>query len=875
MSVNGSDFAALLRRYRRRSGLTQEELAERAGLSRAAVSLLERGNTQAPQKATVDMLSAALALAPEEATELVVKSRRARRPEHREYEDAPTASAETVYDGSLPMPLTPLIGREQEQATLLELLLRKTTRLLTLTGPAGVGKTRLTLALAATVQHEWRWEVVLVGLIPVREPARVLPAIAQALGVHESDDTPLRATLVRALRDRPVLLALDNFEQVLPAARPLLELLMACPQIKALVSSRTPLNVRGERAFPVAPLALPSMQQVSSLEQALQAPTVALFLDRASAAWPDFTITTLADAHVVAAICARLDGLPLAIELAAARVRHVGLRQLHDRLAAPTFLDMLSEGPQDLADHQRTMQSTIAWSYALLGEAERRLFRWLGIFVGGATVDALEAVTGLTEEALVASLTALVDASLLQWIDVIGTRRYMQLVTLRAFAEERLRACADWDDARRRHAEYFLGVTELTPPQGADQRPGVVKRLEAEYENIRVALTWAWESGATMHGLRMAGALWRFWYAQSYFLEGLDWLERFIARAGPCEGRAERSTLARAWTGVVALSFRLDRFEHSRDAGETALTLRRDLGDMNDIAWALNNLANPVGQLRDYERARALYEECLALQREAGNSQGQIFPLLNLGELYYDMGKPREALALYEESLAISHEVGESDWARGLTWNNVGEAYNTLDEPGRAVEVVEANYRLFVREHDVYCAAMCAFTLGRARWRLGDLAAARADLDEAERLFRDLGNLGTRARVLYFRASLALEQGDTAATRRDLAQALADLSAQAREREDIWRLVERAGSLAWRRGAPEHAARLYGAAVAHRDACPRPIEPVERNIRARDLDWLRSVLGESVFTACYAEGQALSPRDAMALVRQEVEHTRQ
>src|SRR5262249_24822259 len=158
--------------------------------------------------------------------------------------------------------------------------------------------------------------------------------------------------------------------------------------------------------------------------------------------------------------------------------------------------------------------------------------------------------------------------------------------------------------------------------------------------------------------------------------------------------------------------------------------------------------------------------------------------LLNLGELYYEMGKPREALALYEESLAISHEVGESDWARGLTWNHVGEAYNTLDEPARAIGVVEPNYRLFVREHDLYCAATCAFTMGRARWRLGDLAAARANLDEAGRLFRDLGNLGTRARVLYFRASLALEQGDTAAARRDLAQALSDLSGQTRERED-------------------------------------------------------------------------------------------
>src|SRR5262249_46756287 len=242
-------------------------------------------------------------------------------------------------------------------------------------------------------------------------------AIAQALGVRESDDAPVHEALVQAMRDRSIVLVLDNFEQVLPAARPLLDLLVACPQVKALVSSRTPLNVRGERTFPIAPLALPNVQQMSSLEEVLQAPTVALFVDRASAAWLDFTISTLADAHLVVAICARLDGLPLAIELAAARVRHVGLRQLHDRLAAPTFLSMLSEGPQDLADHQRTMQSTIAWSYALLGEQERRLFRWLGVFIGGAAVESMVPVTDMENDTLLAALTAVVDASLLQCVD--------------------------------------------------------------------------------------------------------------------------------------------------------------------------------------------------------------------------------------------------------------------------------------------------------------------------------------------------------------------------------------------------------------------------------------------------------------------------
>jgi predicted ATPase/DNA-binding XRE family transcriptional regulator len=869
--MDGPDFAALLRRYRRRSGLTQEELAERAVLSTASVSLLERGVTLTPQKATVDMLSAALALSPEEAAEFLSKARRSY---HAGHDDAPQSSSKTSYDDGLPVPLTSLLGREREQMALLELLGRETTRLLTLTGPAGVGKTRLALALAATLRHEQRQDVVFVGLIPVQEPERVLPAIAQALGVRKTDDAPLRTAILQALQDRDTLLVLDNFEQVLPAARAVLELLIACPRAKALVTSRAALNVRGERNYPIAPLALPDPQDLDSLKELRFAPAVALFLERSTAIWPNFDISTLAEGRLVAEICAQLDGLPLAIELASARVRHVGLRQLRDQVIAPSFLGVLTGGPQDLADHQRTMRSTIAWSYDLLGAAEQRLFRWLGVFVGGATVDSLEAVTGLTDEALSAGLAALVDASLLQWIDARGTRRHTQLVTLRAYAEERMRACGEWDEARQRHARYFLELAELSFSANWDQLEEVTARVMADYGNLRAALSWAWETGATMHGLRMAGALRRFWDSRSHFLEGLDWLERFISRAGSPQNQEERVALAEAWTGVVVMSHRLDRFERARDAGERALALRRELGDKTAIAWALNNLANPIVQLRDYERAQMLYEEALAIHREAQNRQGQVFPLLNLGDAYYATGKPREALTCYEQSIAISREVGETDWARALTWNSVGEAYIVLDEPACAIEVTEPNYQLFARARTEYFAATCAFTLGRAQWRLGDVMVARGYLDDAERLFRNLGNLNLAARVLYFRASIALEQGDIAAARRDLAQALADLSSQSREREDIWRLVERAGTLACRQGAPQEAARLYAAAMRGRDAVSPVLEPAERELRVRDLDWLRITLGEAAFANAISAGGTLSLHEAIVLLGQALREQR-
>lgn len=861
-------FADLLRRYRRQRNLTQSQLAERAGISSDAISLLERGLTQAPQKATVRLLSAALLLAPEEAATFAEAARGAPQlpvvmP------GAPDQGVSGIApDGNLPVPLTPLIGRERDIAALTELMAEQHTRLLTLTGPAGVGKTRLALELAATLRRERGLDVVFVGLIPVQEPERVLPAIAQALGVQQQGSLALRDTLTRALREQRLVLLLDNFEQALPAARAVLDLLIACPRVQALVTSRAPLNVRGERRFPVSPLALPDPSQLTTIEQLRQTPSVALFLERAESGSPDLRGLTLAECRLVADICAQLDGLPLAIELAAARVRHFGLPQLRARLTEPTFLGVLTDGAQDLADHQRAMRSTIAWSYDLLGADARRLFRWLGVFVGGASAEAIEAVTGLTGDALVASLAALMDASLLQCEDQVDTRRYSQLVTLRAYAQERLRGAGEWEEARRRHADYCLTLTDALLPQMPNESERQLARVEADYENVRAALGWALETGATAHGLRMVAALRVFWFLHSHYLEGLDWLERFLARSTAPTLHEERATLAEAWTGVMALSYRLNRFERARDAGEVALALRQAVGDKAEIAWALNNLANPVMALRDFDRAGALWGECIALQREMNHPAGMVMPLLNLGELHTEMGKPREALAYYEESLALSYAVGESDWARALTWNNMGEAYILLDEPARAIEVTEPSYHLFTEKHDTFGAAVCAFTLGRAHWRLGAAEVARAHLDEAERLFDLLGNVVMVAHVRYVRASVLLERDDLVAARRDLAQAFAGLAHQERVDALMWRIIERVATLASRSGEDELALRLYAAAAERVDMPAGRCEPAERDLRARDLDRLRASRDASDLAEGCAAAHALSLAEAAALASQ-------
>jgi tetratricopeptide (TPR) repeat protein len=292
------------------------------------------------------------------------------------------------------------------------------------------------------------------------------------------------------------------------------------------------------------------------------------------------------------------------------------------------------------------------------------------------------------------------------------------------------------------------------------------------------------------------------------------------------------------------------------------------VGDKGQIAGAMMNLANPITQMRDFDRARALYEECIALHREINNPSGLVFAYLNLGDAYAAMGMPRTALEQYEQSLALSREVGESDFARGLTWNSIGEAYLLLDEPAHAIEVVESNYRLFVDEHAEYFAASCAFTLGRAYRRLGETERARNYLNTAEQIFRNLGTLNTVVRILGVRASVYLQMQDLAAARRDLTCALSDLSSLAREQEGAWPLVECGGALALLLHIPEQAARLYGASIAHRNSPSDLQEPAERDLREHDIETLRTNLGEAAHIRFIAEGQSLNKDEAINALRQ-------
>jgi predicted ATPase/DNA-binding XRE family transcriptional regulator len=483
MSDSRASFGDLLRRLRTAAALSQEDLAERAGLSRHGISDLERGARHAPRLETVRMLADALALSETDRQALLT----AARPVLLGY-GSPVAPPASL--GSLPAPLTRLIGRQTELATLSAGLQDAEVRLLTVTGPGGVGKTRLAIAAAAAMPEAFHDGVVFVDLSPLTDAALVLPMIAGTLGVQASLGQPLIATLATFVAAKRLLLLLDNCEPVLGAAPDVVTLLAESPHLMVLATSREPLRVRGEQEFPLLPLPLPAFDHLPVIEDLAQSPAVALFLERARAVQPDFALT--ADtALAVAAICRHLDGLPLAIELAAARVKILPPPALLARLQQR--LPLLTGGGRDLPARQRTMRNAIAWSYELLTPEEQRLFSRLAVFVGGCTLEAAEAVCPTDDDStygVLEGVASLVDKSLMREDHGSGGEpRYLMLETVREFALEQLQASGEEATIRMRHATWCLALAEQTAPllRGSGARAGF-PGLEREHGNLRAAL---------------------------------------------------------------------------------------------------------------------------------------------------------------------------------------------------------------------------------------------------------------------------------------------------------------------------------------------------------------------------------------------------
>src|ERR671910_1782991 len=648
--------------------------------------------------------------------------------------DFPPLRTLDAYRNNLPLQPTPLVGREKEVSEVRDLLRGEETRLLTLTGPGGTGKTRLALQAAADLLDDFSDGAFLVPLATLTEAELLLPAVAETLGVRETGEIPLDESLKDYLHERRLLLLLDNFEQVLGAAPAVTEILAGAPGMKVLATSRAPLGLYGEHEFPVPPLTLPDLKRPPPLESLTQYEAVGLFVERAMAVKPDFKVTN-ESAPAVAEICVRLDGLPLAIELAAARIKMLPPKAMLQRLGSR--LKLLTGGARDLPKRQRTLRATIEWSHALLEEGEQLLFARLAVFSGGRTLEAIEAVCDAQGDLPVDAfegVSSLVDKSLIRQEEGPGGEpRFVMLETVHEFAREKLGQSAEAEEINRAHAQYFLTLAEEAYPKlkGANQLEWL-ERLEAEHDNMRAALTWASEHKGAELVLRLGGALSWFWSVRGYQSEGRRWLEEALA----IEGRVSPEVRAMALAGTGALALEqgdLDRakeaceeglelLEHEevREASEAKLGLLACLGfvalereehgqakqlyeeslalsrEMKDIWWlasSLSNLALVIHSQGDYERATELYEESMDLFREQGDKQSLAFCLNNLARVGYSQGDLGRATQLTEEGVAVSRELGaRGDVALGLC--NLGWIALLQDDLGRAAEIFRESLSL-------------------------------------------------------------------------------------------------------------------------------------------------------------------------------------
>lgn len=727
----------------------------------------------------------------------------------------------------LPRPRTSLVGRDAEVAALCDLLVQEGSSLVTLTGPGGVGKTRLALQTASRLRPAFHDGIYLVGLQSISESHLVTPIVAGAFNVDEHLPGMLLDALAAHLRPRRVLLLIDNCEHLIGASAQLADhLLRTCDDLRILATSREPLRTSGEQVWPVPSLPVPKRSESATAAHALTSDAVLLFVQRANAVAPSFALSD-GNAAAVAEICRQLDGIPLAIELAAARIAALTPQQIADRLG--DRFRLLASADRTITERHRTLRNVVEWSYELLESGEQAMLGRMAVFAGGGSLEAIEEICGDQTDrgATLDLLTRLVDKSLVLVDDVSGVRRYSLAETVRLFAWEQLVASGAAEDAHQRHADHFLRLAEAAEPELWSRASATwLDFLEAGHDNFRAALRWAIGHGHAEMGQRLGAALYRFWMLRGHLTEGLHWLEGALSWSSG----AYDDTRARALNAAGHLARALGKYDQATLFYEQSLALHQHEADDRAAALVLNNLGVVAQFQQNYARAVELHQESLRLFRIANDAAGVAVALVTLGTMAQLRGDYDQAFSLCEESVA--------------------------------------KFRQLADRHGV---ASALSNLGNVAWASDQPEVAAACYEEAVALFRELGDRRELAAALRNLATAVRDDGDI---RQEIARAKESLELY-NELGDSDGVLACLAILvdAFAEGAKDEiAVRMLGAI----DAMGRQLDTSAERIGGRDHDLLiaalRERLGPDIFIAAWESGTALSPDDAVRFALAPHEH---